>query len=415
MKSLHLTIASFLFLQAAGSIAQQPSPSGGSSMSADVSTIAKESNAFAVDLFGKLRSEPGNLFFSPASVTSAFAMAYAGARGTTATEMASTLHFALAPNRLHPAMGALLARLNGAHDNYELHMANALWAEKDQHFLPAYTTLMKADYGAGFQPVDFHANPEAARALINTWVADQTKQKILNLVPAAAVTPLTRLILTNAIYFKAAWASQFTKSQTQSEDFHLSATKTVKADLMHQTKGGQYFRGPDFQALELTYKSNELSMIVLLPDSPDGLPALEKSLTAANLTKWNSSLAYQATIIVTFPRFKVSQQFELSSALESLGMKQAFHGGNADFSGITGDKSFFISAAIHKAYIDVDETGTEAAAATAVIMTTATAMRPMAPPPPPIIFRADHPFLFLIRDNSSGAILFLGRLTDPTK
>jgi serpin B len=382
-------------------------------MSADLSTLAKESNAFAVDLYGKLSSQPGNLFFSPASISSAFAMAYAGAHGGTATEMASTLRFTLPPDRLHPAMGAFLAQLNGAHSNYELHLANALWAEKDQHFLPDYTALMKADYAAGFHPVDFKANHEAARALINTWVADQTKQKILNLVPADAVTPLTRLILTNAIYFKAAWANQFTKSQTQSEDFHLSGTKSAKADLMHETKGGQYFRGPAFQALELPYKSDELSMIVLLPDSPDGLSALEKTLTAANLNKWMSSLAYQETIVVTVPRFKVTQQFELSSALESLGMKMAFHPGQADFSGMTGDKTFSISAAIHKAYIDVDETGTEAAAATAVIMS-AMAMRPMAPPPPPIVFRADHPFLFLIRDNSSGAILFLGRLTDPT-
>jgi len=413
MKSLHLTLASILFLQAAGSFAQQPSPSGGSQMSADVFTIAKESNEFAVDLYGKLSTTPGNLFFSPASVASAFAMAYAGARGLTATEMASTLHFALPPDRLHPAMGALLAQLNGPHDSYELHMANALWAEKDQHFLPDYTSLMKRDYGAGFQPVDFKANPEAARALINNWVAQQTQQKILDLVPLGSVTPLTRLILTNAIYFKAAWASQFSKSQTQNEDFHLSATKTVKADLMHLAKGGQYFRGPAFQALELPYKGNELSMIVLLPDAPDGLPVLEKFLTATNLDKWIASLEYEGKIIVTFPRFKITQQFELSSALEALGLKRAFQLSAADFSAITGDKSVFISAAIHKAYIDVDEEGTEAAAATAIAMAGA-AMR-QGPPPPPIVFRADHPFLFLIRDNATGAILFLGRLTDPTK
>jgi serpin B len=382
-------------------------------MSADVSTIAQENNAFAVDLYGKLSTTPGNLFFSPASVSSAFAMAYAGARGSTASEMASTLHFALPPDRLHPAMGALLAQLNGPHPNYELHMANALWAEKNQHFLADYISLMKRDYSAGFQPVDFHANPEAARALINDWVAKQTQQKILNLVPGGSITAYTRLILTNAIYFKAAWANQFSKSQTESEDFHLSSTKSVKADLMHETKGGQYFRGPDFQVIELPYLRNELSMIVLLPDSPDGLPALEKSLTAANLDKWINSLSYEEKIVVTVPRFKITQQFELSSALEALGMRQAFSAGAADFSGMTGDKSFSISAAIHKAYIDVDEEGTEAAAATAVMMV-GSAMR-QGPPPPPIVFRADHPFIFLIRDNSTGAILFLGRLTDPTK
>jgi serpin B len=414
MKSLHLTLASIFVLQAAGSLAQQPSPSGGPSMNADVSTIAQENNAFALDLYGKLNSTPGNLFFSPASITSAVAMAYAGARGTTATEMASTLHFALPPDRLHPAMGALLAQLNGPHQNYELHMANALWAEKSQHFLPAYTSLTKRDYAAGFHPVDFKANPEAARTLINNWVADQTKQKILNIVPPGAVTPLTRLILTNAIYFKAAWANQFTKSQTQSEDFHLSATQTVKADLMHQTQGGKYFRGPAFQALEIPYNSRgELSMIVLLPDTPDGLPALERSLTAATLDSSIKSLAPQQSIVLTFPRFKITQEFELSSTLDSLGMKDAFHADKADFSGMTGDKDLSISAAIHKAYIDVDEDGTEAAAATAV--TLFTHIMRQGPPPTPVVFRADHPFLFLIRDNGSGAILFLGRLTDPMK
>ena len=410
MKLQYLTIASILIVQAAGSFAQQPS-SGGFQMSADFSTLAQESNAFAVDLYGKLKSEPGNLFFSPASISGAFAMAYAGARGATASEMASTLHFTLPPDRLHPSMGSLLATLNRARGSYELQMANRLWAEKDEHFLSDYTDLMKRNYSAGLQPVDFKANPEAARLLINNWVADQTRQKILNLVPAGAVTPLTRLILTNAIYFKAAWASKFTKAQTQSEDFHLSSTKTSKTDLMHQTRNGRYFRGPDFQALALPYTQNELSMIVLLPDSPDGLPALEESLTAENLDKWIGSLAFQETIIVTFPRFKVTQDFELGSTLEALGMKQAFQR-TADFSGITADKGLSISAAIHKAYIDVDEEGTEAAAATGGMIFTSI-MR-LAPPSPPIVFRADHPFLFLIRDNSSGAILFLGRLTDPS-
>ena len=184
---------------------------------------------------------------------------------------------------------------------------------------------------------------------------------------------------------------------------------------MHQTQGGRYFRGPDFQVLELPYTRNAgLSMIVLLPDSPDGLPALEKIFHRRQSRQLDPLPRLSRGDLVTFPRFKVTQQFELSSALESLGMKQAFHGGTADFSGMTGDKTLSISAAIHKAYIDVDETGTEAAAATAVIMATM-AMRPMAPPPPPIVFRADHPFLFLIRDNSSGAILFLGRLSDPTQ
>ena len=411
MKPLLRAIASILILQAAGSLAQQPSPSESSFMNPDISTLAQENNAFAVDLYAKLSTHPGNLFFSPASVSTAFAMAYAGARGTTAIQMASTLHFALPPDRLHPAMGALLTQLNGSHQDYELHMANALWAAKDQHFLTDYTSLMKTDYAAGFQPVDFQSNPEAARALINKWVADQTQQKILNLVPASSVTPLTRLILTNAIYFKGSWETPFVKTATANEDFHLASGQSVTVPLMHLTDDISYFNGGSFQAVSLPYQSAKLSMIVLLPNDPATLPALEQSLTAPQFSQWLTQAHSSEKVVLTLPKFTMTQQFDLGSTLAALGMADAFSPSAADFSAITGHRDLFISAAIHKAFIDVNEEGTEAAAATAITMR-ATAMRYE---PPPIIFRADHPFLFLIRDNSTGAILFLGRLTDPTQ
>ncbi len=380
----------------------------------DQAEVVKGSNAFAVDLYAQLRSQSGNLFFSPESISTAFAMAYAGARGQTAAEMASVFHFTLPPERLHPAIGALLADMNAPHQGYALSVADALWAEQDEHFLPAYLKLVETNYGAGFHPVDFKTDPEGVRATINRWVEKQTNDKIQNLLSAGSVTPLTRLILTNAIYFKAAWADQFSKSATENEDFHLSAGKTIQAPMMHNSGSYYYFKGPAFKALLLPYEKDEVSMLVLLPDNVDGLPALERSLTAANLEKWSAALGYADEVVVSLPHFKIAQQFELSSALEDLGMKTAFDADSADFSAMTGDKSLSISAAIHKAYIDLDENGTEAAAATAVVMEMATAARPLYPPPPPILFTADHPFLFLIRDNASGAILFMGRVTNPT-
>jgi serpin B len=338
-------------------------------------------------------------------------MAYAGARGTTSVQMANTLHFALPPDRLHPAMGTLLTSLNAAHPGYQLHVADALWAEKDFTFLDDYLKLTSADYGAGFNRVDFKGAPESVRQTINQWVEQKTENKIKDLIPPRAISPATRLVLTNAIYFKGDWETKFDKAQTQDEDFHLSAAQNVKAPLMHSSAKFGYFKGDTFQALNIPYKSGELSMVVLLPNDVAGLPALEKSMTAANVNQWLSQLHVGPKVIVTLPKFKMTDQLELSNALGALGMAQAFQPGTADFSGMTGRRDFWISSAIHKAFIDVNEEGTEAAAATAIVMRSMA----MAREQPPVIFRADHPFLFLIRDNRSGSILFMGRVTDPTK
>lgn len=384
-----------------------------SAHAADQAEAVSSSNAFAVDLYKQLSAQPGNLFFSPESISTDFAMAYAGASGQTAAEMARVLHFTLPPQRLHPAMGALLAAMNAPHQGYSLNVADALWAEQDERFQPAYLNLVQANYGARFHPVDFKTAPDAARAAINAWVAEQTSDKIQNLLAPGTVNPFTRLVLANAIYFKAAWLDQFDTQDTQKQDFHLTAGKTIQVPMMTTSLTSSYFKGPSFQALSLRYRKNEISMLILLPDSVDGLPALERTLTAANLDKWIASLAYTEDVIVSLPRFKITQQFELSSTLKDLGMRSAFDAGSADFSAITADNSLSISAAIHKAFIDVDENGTEAAAATAVVMI-ATAAPHEGPPPTPIRFTANHPFLFLIRENASGAILFMGRVTDPT-
>jgi len=412
MNLLHVAILGLIAapqIASSQSAAQQkPGPPSATEVEA-----VKGSNAFAVDLYSQLRSQPGNLFFSPESISTAFAMAYAGARGQTAAEMQHVLHFTLPPAQLHPAMGTLLSSMNAQHNGYQLRVADALWAQQDASFLPGFLKLVQTDYAAGFHRVNFKASPDVVSNTINHWVEQQTNNKIQNLIGHGVLTPATRLVLTNAIYFKGDWLNPFEKASTQNEEFHTSASQFVMASLMHRTGSYRYYNGGTFQALELPYSGDELSMDVLLPKANNGLPALEQSFTASAAGDWLQKLEPVDKVILTFPRFTMTQQFELSSALSAMGMPQAF-GGAANFSGMTGKPDFTISAAIHKAFIDVNEQGTEAAAATSIIMR-ATAARVPFPEPPPVVFRADHPFLFLIRDAKSGAILFLGRVTDPTK
>ena len=309
-------------------------------------------------------------------------------------------------------MGSLLNSLNASHPGYQLRVADALWAQQGEAFLPAYLAMTSTNYGAGFHAVDFAKVPEEVRRTINQWIERQTEDKIKDLLQPGVVTTDTRLVLTNAIYFKANWQSQFEKTRTQEEDFHLSASETVRTPLMHREGAYNYFDGGTFQVLEIPYKGAELSMLVFLPKDPGGLPALEQSLTPPELQRWLGGLQAESKVILTLPKFKMTRAFELGKALSAMGMKQAFARGAADFSAMTGKRDLWISAAIHKAYVDVDEEGTEAAAATATVFRTLS-MR--APQPEPIVFRADHPFLFLIRDNRSRGILFIGRVADPTK
>jgi serpin B len=411
MSFLLPSIIAFLAAPVAAWVAEISPPSA-----ADRASAVEGNNAFAIALYAQLRSKGGNLFFSPESISTALAMTYAGARGDTAAEMARTLHFTLAPDRLHPAMGALLSDLNATHEGYQLRVANALWAQQGYTFLDSFLAQMKSDYGAGFNQVDFKRANEAARLTINTWVERQTEDKIKDLLGPGALNSKTRLVLTNAIYFKGDWQTPFAKSQTMAEDFHVSASQTVKAPLMHREGAFNYFNGGTFQALEIPYKSRELSMIVLLPNDAGGLPALEQSmeqsLTAPNTQQWLSQLRPVSKVILTLPRFNMTQQFELNDTLSAMGMPLAFEKDGADFSAMIGKRELFISAVVHKAYVEVNEEGTEAAAATAVIVNRAMAMQR---PQLPIVFRADHPFVFLLRDNRSGAILFMGRVTDPAK
>lgn len=381
----------------------------------DPGWIGQANNAFAIDLYGKLApGESANLFFSPNSIETALAMTYAGARANTAKQMAAVLHLPPDSDTIDKDLGNFIRELNGAGAEkdkargYELSVANALWGQSGFPFLPRFMNLLRTDYGAGFQQVDFLHNADGARQTINAWVEKETQDKIQNLIPPGVLNPATELVLTNAIYFKGTWAAPFDKKATQDQPFHVSAGGEKKVPMMQRTGNYRYAEGADFQALKLPYAGYALSMIVLLPHAADGLPQLEKELTASTKLSDFFDRFDDEKVVVSMPRFRMTNSFELAPALISMGMEDAF-GGRADFSGMTGAKGLFISNVIHKAFVEVNEQGTEAAAATGVVMVGAVAFRPK----PPKVFRADHPFLFVIRDEKSGAILFMGRLAKP--
>lgn len=370
--------------------------------------VVEGNNQFALDLYGKLRSEKGNLFYSPYSLSTALAMTYAGARTQTAEQMAKTLHFNLEPDKLHAAMGALYKNLNagGQKRGYRLNVANALWGQKNFGFLPDFLNVTKTHYAAGFNEVDFAGASEAARKTINDWVEKETQQKIKELIKPGVLGTLTRLVLTNAIYFKGDWASKFKKEATREEPFHLRSDKQVKVLMMNQTGKFRYLEDETFQALELPYVGKDLAMLVFLPKKIGSLSEFEKTLIAAKLKEWLAKLQSQE-VIVSLPKFKMTAEFSLAPVLSAMGMPLAFDSRKADFSGMSGStERLFVSAVVHKAFVEVNEEGTEAAAATGVVVTTRSerVLRR---------FRADHPFIFLIRDNRTGSILFVGRVSNP--
>jgi serpin B len=376
----------------------------------DTKAVVQGNTHFALDLYGRLQPERGNLFLSPYSISSALAMTSAGARGRTLEQMTSTLYLP-APDETHPAMAQLLRQINSRQSRrIELRTANALWGQKDHPFRADYLSLMRSSYGAGFQKVDFSQAPEHSRRTINAWVERQTRDRIRDLLRPGTVSSRSRLVLTNAIYFKGDWRTPFSKTDSRDEPFTLASGQQVPTKLMHNEATFAYTEEGDLQVLEMTYTGGELGMVMLLPRKPADLSDLEKKLTPEALGRWLAALREQE-VIVTLPKFKMTRDFSLAPVLAAMGMSDAFSAA-ADFSGMDDGKGqLLLSAVIHKAFIDVTEEGTEAAAATAV--TTLCGASPCYTRPPKPVFRADHPFLFLIRDRQTGSILFLGRLVDP--
>jgi serpin B len=376
--------------------------------------LVEGNSAFAFKLYQALKDKNGNLFFSPYSISLAMAMTYAGASGETAQQMADTLHFLLGQDRLHPAFNWLSAELGkrgqGAQGKdgkgFRLNVANAIWGQKDYGFLPAFLDVLAENYGAGLRLLDFITEAERCRVAINDWVSNQTEGRITDLIPQGAINELTRLVLTNAIYFNAAWAYPFNKGATADGPFYLLNGGQVTVPMMRQTESIGYMDGEGYQAVELPYDGNELSMVVLLPASGN-FQASEENLQAQQVSDIISGLR-PTRVALTMPKFEFKSQFGLKDILSNMGMPIAFSPDEADFSGMTGNSELFISDVIHKAFVSVDEAGTEAAAATAVVVGTTSI-----PVEPPVEVTIDRPFIFLIRDIETGAILFVGRVLNP--
>jgi serpin B len=360
-------------------------------------------NRFTVDLYNKLSAREGNLFLSPYSISSALAMVYGGARGETSEQMNSKLHFG-GPGATHPAFSHLRKKLNTIQkkDHVQLSVANSLWPQADYTFLPDYLSLTQTFYGSEIVPVDYKTDTEGARKKINGWIEDQTNDRIKDLIPQGMLNPLTRLVLANAIYFKGNWARQFKKEATTDRPFTIMPGTEVQVPTMMQTDDFKLAHTETLQALELPYEGGDLSMVVLLPSEKDGLTALEKKFSAGLIDRLQFS---KCEVMVQLPRFKIESEFRLSETLAAMGMPLAFSRA-ADFSGMDGSRELYIGAVAHKAFVEVNEEGTEAAAATAV------AMKCYGMPPQ---FIANHPFLFVIREDSTGTILFMGRMMDPSK
>ncbi len=383
---------------------------------ADVEQLVSGNTAFAFDLYQAVRTEDGNIVYSPYSISLAFAMAYGGARGETAAQMADTLHYTLLGDQFHPAFNALdldLARRpNQAADvdekeRFQLNIANSLWGQDGWPFLPEYLDLLAVNYGAGMHLVDFENAPESARRQINDWVSDQTRRRIQDIVPPGMIDPSTRLVLANAIYFKATWEYEFDANETSDEPFYLLNGETVNVPMMGMETGRNfaYASGDGWQAVALPYKGGLTEMVVIVPDAGN-FEAFESTLTAERYGEILAAMQTQE-VILSMPKFTFETQYGLKDILTGMGMQAAFDPDTADFSGIDGQRDLVISDAIHKAFIAVDEKGTEAAAATVVIMMTGALM------PQGIVLTIDRPFFYVIRDVPTGTILFMGRVVDP--
>lgn len=367
-----------------------------------VDIVVEANNRFALDFYSNLRDkEEGNMFFSPYSISTALAMTYEGARGQTAEEMQSVFHFPEEDVR-RPNFARIYNKLNPANAPYQLSTANSLWAQEDYTFLDEYFNVTETYYRGKVTNLDFITKTEESRQTINKWVEEQTNDKIKDLFPPRTITPDTRLVLTNAIYFKGTWVKQFDKSKTREQDFRISDEEIVKVPMMQRTEESEfnYTETDELQVLEMPYEGDDLSMMILLPK--DDLDSLEESLTLENLNLWRGTLR-ERDIDVYIPRFTFESKYIMNDNLKEMGMPTAFEP-PADFSGMTGSRDLFIGVVIHQAFVDVNEEGTEAAAATGVSMAMGISMTP--------VFRADHPFIFIIQ-NKEGNILFLGRVNDP--
>ncbi len=377
----------------------------------DAQELTAGNTAFALDLYQVLSEGEDNLFFSPYSISLALAMTYAGARGETAQQMAQTLHFTLSQDVLHSAFNALDLELTSRGveideqegEPFRLHIANSIWGQRGYEFLPEFLDTLAMNYSAGLHIVDYIEATEEARRMINQWVSEQTEDKIKDLIKPGVLNDLTRLVLANAIYFNAGWFFPFDEEGTQKGEFHLIDGELVHVPMMFQQETFRYSGGDGYQVVELLYVGQEMAMVILLPDQ-GMFEAFEKSLTSERLSKIFADLGIRS-VALTMPRFEYESEFSLKETLMTMGMRTPFT--EADFSGMDGTRDLFISEVVHKAFVSVDEKGTEAAAATAVMIALSSA------PSAPVEMTVDRPFIYMIRDLKTGTILFIGRVLNP--
>ena len=386
---------------------QPPQADNTGSTQQGVQEVVNANNQFAFDLYSELNKDSdGNLFYSPYSISAALAMTYEGAKGQTVDEMKSVFHFPES-NILRPNFAAIYNDINKGNDAYELKTGNALWVQQDYPFLPDYTNRVEKYYGGKVANLDFVSETEKSRQTINSFIEEQTNNKIKDLIPQGVLNELTKLVLTNAIYFKGTWEWEFDKSDTRDQDFKITPTNVVKTPMMFMKPDKTLFNYASIgglQILELPYKGEEISMLILLPT--ENLDSIESSLTTEKLNEYKNQMKETKLDAIYLPKFEFDSKYTLNENLRALGMPTAFSM-DADFSGMDGTRDLFISAVIHQAYVKVDEKGTEAAAATGVVMELKSA------PIPRNIFRADHPFIFIIQEKQTGNILFMGRVINP--
>jgi len=379
----------------------------------DIATLVNGNGEFAFNLYQALMKQDGNIFFSPYSISLALAMTYAGARGETAKQMADTLHYQLDQSALHAALNsldmALAKRGEGAkgkdEKGFRLNVVNAIWGQKDYKFFSNYLDLLAENYGAGLRVLNFIKDPNQSREVINQWVSDQTEGRIKDLIPEGSITPLTRLVLTNAIFFNAAWALPFRPEATANGPFHLISGTDVTAAMMKQTGSFKYSEGDNYQVIELPYDGQELSMVIFLPAEGE-FQAFEEAMNYQMISNILAQKNGNQYVALTMPKFEFESEFGLKETLMAMGMVEPFQD-SADFSGMSSQSDLHIDDVVHKTFVSVDEAGTEAAAASAVIVGT-TSM-----PPEPVAVTLDRPFVFLIRDIQTGTILFIGRVMNP--
>ena len=408
-----------LFGCGSGEIRSSGDPVEPSAADAEPMELVSGNNTFAFDLYQALREQDGNLFYSPYSISLALAMTYAGARGETESQMSDTLHFTLPQADLHPAFNALDLELasrsggeqGGDDEGFQLSIANSVWGQEGYEFLDEFLNVLAESYGAGVRPTDFQGAPEESRLKINDWVANRTNDRIKDLIPQDAINDLTRLVLANAIYFNADWLHPFYYNPVVSRPFHLLDGREVDVPMMTEVEEYGYAKGDGYQAVDLPYAGEEVSMTILLPDRGT-FRDFEETMDAALVSRIIEEIQL-TTVDLTMPKFEFESQFRLNDTLETMGMSNAFSELKADFSGmdgqscLTGSNCLLISGVFHKAFVAVDQEGTEAAAATAVIarFTSGTLSY--------VTVEVDRPFIFLIRDRVTGTILFVGRFEEP--